>query len=205
MVDKVRIIGNLLFMIVVGTLFFIFFYLGAKNAQVTANVILNEENNGITLEIKQSVPGLKFNHNNLSYAIEEHCSENQIQKLSSAFEILSKETPLLFYETRNLPSDIIVLCSTLNSTSKNTDTSKLAEGGPTLLAGTEILEGKIILYSSNSSSISCSKPLAEIHEILHVLGLVHTLKENSIMYPIINCQQEIDSEITNMLVELYSS
>lgn len=204
MVDKVRVIGNLLFIIIVGTLFFIFFYIGARNAQVTANVILDEENNGVTLEIKQSIPDLKFNHNNISYAIEEHCDSAQIQKLRLAFNIISNETPLLFYETKTLPTDIIVLCSSLNDSSKNSDVSKVAEGGPTLFAEKEILEGKIILYN-NSNSINCSKPLAEIHEILHVLGFIHTLKEKSIMYPIINCQQEIDSEIKNKLVELYSS
>jgi len=204
MVDKVRIIGNLLFAIVVGTLFFVFFYTGARNAQVTANVILNEEQNGITSEIKQSIPDLKFNQSNLSYAIEEHCSLNQVQRLRLAFSIISEETPLRFYETKALPSDIVVLCSALNNTSKNPDTSKVAEGGPTLLTDKEILEGKIILYN-NSNSINCTKPLAEIHEILHVLGFVHTLKEKSIMYPIISCQQEIDTEIKNILVKLYGS
>ncbi len=202
MVDKIRVIGNLLFILVIGFLFLFLFYNNSKNAQVTANVILDEQNNGITFEIKQSVDSLKFNHNNLSYKLEENCTHKRTEGLLMAFGILSKSTNLSFYKT-NSSADIRIFCSKLNNSDVEQDTSKLAEGGPTLIVGKEILEGKVILYLDNSN-LNCSQPIAELHEIFHVLGFLHTLQEGSILYPIANCNQEIDEEVIAIINKLYS-
>ena len=200
MIDKLKVGINVFLILLVGGLLIVTLFVNNTNREITARVIDSPDNSGITSEIKQLSENLSFKSNNISYSFSQNCSVNQISRLEAAMKIIEAKVGLLnFYqtnETKNLP-DIMVECL-----SSNNNNSKLGEGGPTLIAGWEILEGQVIFY--NNSELDCNLPVVELHELLHVLGFIHTTKDSSIMYPIAWCGQEVDGKIIEVLKKEYS-
>ena len=156
-------------------------------------------------EVKQFYPNLRFNHNSISYFINPECTEEKKERLERAFFIIEDETKIInFYpSTDEFNSDILVGCSEHSyETEKNTFIA--GEGGPTKILNLTfypvILKGKILLYQESS----CEYPITELHELLHVFGFEHINDSEKIMYPYINCKQELSYDFTNTLIELYS-
>ncbi|MFA5856220.1 MAG: CARDB domain-containing protein [Candidatus Pacearchaeota archaeon] len=163
-------------------------------------------------KVNQFYPNMKFNHNNISYKIEEDCDTLKKSRIIESFDILSKEVELInFYPTDLENPDIHVICSERNKPKfiENKDFFIGGEGGAkeVIMTGryNVINEGIILLYGSPDGYKKCKFPNVEFHELLHVFGFDHSNLENSIMYPYLNsCNQAIDSSIINELKRLYN-
>ncbi len=195
--DKIRVFVNLFLILIVIILLIGVFLVKQTNNQITAKVIDSQENNGIDGTIQQIKEGLRFSRANIIYIISQDCSKISTQKMIAAFSILENYTKIKFIEQEN--PDLTIDCF---SVAFSEDLTKLSEGGPTLIAGKEILEAKIILYDSENNA-GCSVPMIELHELFHALGFIHTTKKGSIMYPIFSCDKTLDSEIFDILNEEY--
>jgi hypothetical protein len=159
-------------------------------------------------EVVQFIPKMRFNHNKLSYFISKDCSEEKIQRMLEAFEIVTNKTEIIkFYSTKNEKgSDILIGCSS-NSYETEKNVFIAGEGGPTSYINLSlypvIARGKIILYNETSCKNN-ELPVTELHELFHVFGFDHINKTEDIMYSYVDCKQKINPELINMLVDLYS-
>ena len=77
------------------------------------------------------------------------------------------------------------------------------EGGPTEIINASkyavMFSGQISLYREET----CEQPKIAVHELLHALGFDHNNNENSIMFPVTNCNQQIDQDIIDEINRLY--
>jgi hypothetical protein len=158
----------------------------------------------ISNEFSLFYPNLRFNHKDITFFINEECSSQQKDKLIEAFLIITNYTEIIkFYPSSEENADILIGCSK-NSYEAEESVFIAGEGGPTKIINSTyfpiIEKGKILLYNQKT----CEKPITELHELIHVLGFEHVNNTKSIMYPYLSCEQEVDSEIINMLKELYS-
>ena len=147
---------------------------------------------------------LRFNHNDISFNIEESCSDTRSASMREAFQIFEDEMGIIsFYEVGVNGADISVGCSD-DFIALGGDFFAAGEGGPVNITNTSnfktIQKGKIFLYSDQR----CEKPLVELHELLHVFGFDHTLDPKNIMYNISRCDQEITQDMIDLINELYS-
>jgi len=153
----------------------------------------------------QFYPNMRYKSNRISYNIEALCSEKKKEEIKKAFDILSEKTILEFYPVSG-KSDIIVLCSELPKEKEAEEKEHFiaGEGGVSEVINATvfaiILEGKISLYRDEK----CEKPNVAIHEIFHALGFNHNNNTKSILYPVSNCEQEIDSYLIDDINGLYS-
>lgn len=183
----------------------------AKNLNVEIEPI--KELEPLNIEIKQFYPNMKFNHNKLSYIIEDNCEANKKQRVIMAFEELSKKVNIIsFYPATNNP-DIEITCSKKNIvTGEESEQEKhfiAGEGGARKIIKTGafniIIEGTILLYDNNLKTIECSYPNVELHELMHVFGFDHVDNKRSLMYQYIeSCDQILDLYIIEQLNQLYS-
>lgn len=169
---------------------------------------------GISSNLSQFVPNMRFSTNILKYYIQPDCSIERKQSSRKAFNILSEKTGLLeFKEITSFNKDVQILikCSEespeINSNNETYKTFIAGEGGPTKFLELEpyalIIQGEVQLYS-NKDIEKCDKPLVEIHEILHVFGFDHINDKESILFPSLSCEQDIKENIITALKELYS-
>jgi len=153
----------------------------------------------------QFYPNMRYKSNKISYNIEASCDEKKREEVERAFNILSEKTILEFYPA-NGKGDIVVLCSELpkEKETEEKDHFIAGEGGASEVVNATvfaiILEGKIYIYRDEK----CEKPNVAIHEILHALGFDHNNNTRSILYPVSNCEQEIDSYLIDDINRLYS-
>jgi len=160
--------------------------------------------------IKQFYPNMKFNHNDISYNIEDSCDDDKTSNIIGAFErIKDKVGVLTFYEVP-IDGDIEIICSDDNKHRPigGSDFFIAGEGGARQIIQTGryniITNGTVLLYGNPQEAVECSWPNVEMHEILHVLGFNHSTNENSLMYPYLNsCNQKFDEVIVNALRRLY--
>ncbi|MEK6925827.1 MAG: matrixin family metalloprotease [Nanoarchaeota archaeon] len=143
---------------------------------------------------------MRFPDSSISYKIVK-CPLKKMNDMQDAFRDVSALTLLSFYPVL-YDEEITVTC---DSTERIEDGLFIAgEGGPTNITQSGsfnvISHGKILLIKESS----CSNPNIGIHELFHVLGFDHIPDSKSIMYPISNCDQEIDNEIIDAINELYS-
>lgn len=167
----------------------------------------------LTSEIIQFYPNMKFNHNNISYHIDDNCDGGKREKILSAFDELKANIPIIdFYPTVSNP-DIEIICARGSIATLETEKEKhfiAGEGGAKEIIQTGrfnvITEGIILLYeNSEIKVVDCEYPNVELHELMHVFGFDHTNNKISLMYPLIeSCDQVLDSSITNYLSLLYS-
>ena len=145
---------------------------------------------------------LRFSSNKISYSIDSMCNENRVSNSREAFDILDKNTILVFNE-KSIDGDIKVICSQTYE-EPDEDYFIAGEGGPNFIINATnyyvAINGTIFLYRDGN----CDKPVVAIHEILHVLGFTHSTNKKSIMYEVSQCNQKITSEIIDTINTLYS-
>lgn len=183
------------------------------------NVKLSEETNNETFnpvqtEVKQFHPNMKFNHNNISYQIDENCDLTKKQRMIEAFKIFSENINFItFQEVSNNP-DIEVTCFNSDKPTSNIDIDPkkdffiAGEGGAKEIIESGkyniITNGSVLLFKYPENSLKCKYPNIEIHELLHVFGFDHSQDEDSIMSPYLtSCDQKLDISIINELKRLY--
>lgn len=194
---------------------FYFLYLNLPREAKSLNVEIEpiKEIEPLNIEIKQFYPNMKFNHNKISYLIEDNCEDNKKQRMIIAFEELSKKVNIIsFYSTANNP-DIEITCSKKSIVARQESEQEkhfiAGEGGARKIIKTGafnvIIEGTILLYDSNLKTIECSYPNVELHELMHVFGFDHVGDKRSLMYQYIeSCDQILDLNIIEQLKQLYS-
>lgn len=184
-----------------------------KNLSITLKPELPEAFNTSSTLVQFS-QGMRFSKNKLSYFFENDCNLERKNAMKEAFNMISEGTGIIyFYELENTDEepDIIISCS--EETKQREDSSKelktfiAGEGGPRKYFDLNpyplIIQGEIQLYSNRYAN-HCKEPLVELHELLHVFGFNHIDKKESILYPYLSCNQKLDEEIIDALIELYS-
>jgi hypothetical protein len=164
-----------------------------------------------TKELSYLVPqfydNMKFNHQNISYFIDNTCDNKRVQRMKEAFDYLSKQVGYLSFFEKNINPDIEITCSDLKKPAITEDYFVAGEGGATEIIFTEryhIIHGGTIIFHDIKSK-QCEWPNVELHELFHVFGFEHSSDKQSIMYPILeSCDQSVDSSIINDLKTLYS-
>jgi len=146
---------------------------------------------------------LRFNHNNISYFIEDECVEIRRNIMIEAFSIFSEKMNLISFYEMKTDADIQIGCS--NDYIELGERLFVAgEGGPSLIINTSMFKtiekGKISLYNDPQ----CDYPVVELHELLHVFGFDHSENPKSIMYNVSNCEQRITPDIIELINKLYS-
>ena len=145
---------------------------------------------------------LRFNHNVISYFIEDDCLGVRKDAMIEAFALFAKKTIVSFYEV-DANADIDVGCSD-DYIPLGESLFAAGEGGPSRIINTSnfktIEKGKILLYEDPR----CDGPIVELHELCHVFGFDHSADPKNIMYNISNCEQEISDDMVTLINDLYS-
>jgi len=147
---------------------------------------------------------LRFNHNNISFNIEDTCSNVRATAMREAFDIFHEKMGIIsFYEVGVNGADISVGCSK-DFIQLGENLFAAGEGGPVNITNTSnfktIQKGKVILYKDPR----CERPVVEIHELLHVFGFDHVDNPKSLMYNTSSCDQKITPDMIDLINELYS-
>ena len=210
--DKLRWIVNVvLLLVLIDLIFFLYIYIDYKYPDkiqvLNVNPSINSASSNlikINSEIKMMYPNLRFNHNNISFFVDNNCDDIKKMQVLMAFMIISNQTSILnFYPTGEVGADISVLCSKQTRDSGKNEVVA-GEGGPVVINNSVhpmITTGKVLLYDQ----ISCDYPVTELHEIIHVFGFEHTNDPNKIGYPYLDCRQRLDEATINILKEVYST
>lgn len=152
----------------------------------------------------QFYPNMRYQNRTITYIMEPACTAKKRQDIARALAILEENTILQFVQSDTAP-EIKYICSELPAPSNSTDHFVAGEGGPTSIINTTryvvILSGKVSLYRTEK----CELPVLALHETLHALGFDHTRDTKSIMFPISDCQQQLDSFIIQQLREVYAA
>lgn len=151
---------------------------------------------------QQFYPNMRFQHSKISYGFEPGCDSKKQTTTVEALAEISEKTMLVFYPSST--PEIIITCTELAPQPKVERHFVAGEGGPTeIINATQfsvIKQGKISLYRDEK----CSKPHIAVHELLHALGFDHNADPHSILYPTLDCSQEIDQYLVDRLNELYA-
>lgn len=203
------ILGILL--LILAFLFYLFYEYVPLDYQ-TSNVFIPAKEFGtinLSFQVKQFYPNMKFNHNKISYNIEDACSEEKKSRMIEAFRLLTLEVPeISFYPASNKP-DIIVMCTQHLEEFTGRNFFIAGEGGAEQIIQTKrfnvITKGIVLLYDHSHNSLECAWPIVELHELTHVFGFQHSEDKESLMYPYIeSCSQKLDQEIISDLRTLYA-
>ncbi len=195
----------MVFLVVVGGLGY-FFYQNLPGEPV--DLVVDEPSATLQDKVSYSTSSqfyknMRFPDNTISYAIEEICGNKKREQFQEALRILKEETVLEFYEDSVEP-EIIVTCSDLMPEPENKGYFIAGEGGPSEIINTSlyavILQGKISLFREEK----CEKPNIALHEMLHVLGFDHNDNPDSILFPTLDCEQQIDRYLIDDINNLYS-
>jgi len=155
----------------------------------------------------QFFPNMRFNHNNLTFLIEDNCNMLEKEKIALAFSRIEQESNnlLTFHKTRENP-DILVMCNSSQIINQASKFFIAGEGGPERAIKSGVFyvieKGTILLYSTFGGE--CANYNVELHELLHVLGFTHSDNHLSVMYNISKCNQVITRDIIDEIVRLYS-
>lgn len=150
---------------------------------------------------------LRFNHNNISYSIDQlTCSEKEIKYLEEAFRIFQEKMEVINFtelSPNNEDTDIKVSCPD-ETIDLGNSLFAAGEGGPSRIVNTSLFktiqEGIIYIYEPPT----CDYPVVELHELGHVFGFDHSENTNNIMYNTSNCQQRISEDMIKLIKQLYS-
>jgi len=207
---KLGIILNIILVLIMVNIavFAGYYWYNMKNGNQQAvifnyNPLRNIEVNA-SARVAQFYDGMRFNHNNISYYINEYCSQEKIDGLRKAMNIVEEETAIIkFSETSEEEADILVGCYK-EAYEKEESIFVAGEGGPTRIINSTlypvITRGKILLYNQTS----CEYPVTELHEILHVFGFEHINDSSKIMFPYVDCNQKLNENMIKILIKLYS-
>jgi hypothetical protein len=185
---------------------FIYMNFPQEPVEMILNTVLPKQTINITYnDTPVFMENLRFNHNNISYFIEEDCSKIRRDSMVEAFVIFENEMELIsFYKIKNKSNaDISVGCSD-NYIELSDNLFIAGEGGPSRIINTSIFKmiekGKISLYKDPR----CDYPIVGLHELLHVFGFDHSKNPKSIMYNVSKCNQRITEDMIDLIDELYS-
>lgn len=196
-----RVILGAIFIIVVLILFGVYYFMPFSELEFTAIPLNHNFTINGSLDSIQFYPNMRFENKNLSYQMFE-CNIKKKEDMRYAFDIMENITILSFYPVID-NEDITITC---DEKVKFKEGMFIAgEGGPTQIvrAGNNnvILHGSILLMKSSN----CPNPNVALHELLHVLGFIHSNNPNNLMYNYTKCIQTIGDEIPSILNEVYST
>ena len=185
-----------------------FLYMQLPTAPITLHATPQDDNLSAPRQYstsKQFYPNLRFATYVITYGFEEACSDEKKASVREAVSILEFESVLDFNEQPTRDAQIHILCSEIGPEPEQTGHFIAGEGGPTEIINTTlysiIREGKLSLYRNEN----CDKPLIALHELLHVLGFDHNSNPRSILYPTLDCAQELDRYIVESINALYEA
>jgi len=205
----------ILFLLIIATVLYLL-YLNIPRDPVDLNINVQKIPENIqTPQISNSVvnqfyPNMKFNHKTILYSIDINCDEEQISRMTQAFNIISTRIPQLMFQSSTENIDIEISCTENPEEDIREDHFIAGEGGAKEIIRTGrfniISQGSIYLYdNSDVRTIECKYPNVEIHELMHVFGFDHSDDKNSIMFPLLDsCDQILDPSIINQLTNFYS-
>lgn len=151
----------------------------------------------------QFYPNMRYIDKTITYEIAPECSSKKREAIAAAFGILEAQSVLRFSPAPK--GEIVFSCTNLPPEPESSGHFVAGEGGPTQIINTTkyaaILGGKVSLYRSEK----CERPIVALHEILHALGFDHTSEKKSVMFPITDCEQELDAFIINQIDSLYAA
>ncbi len=189
-------------------------YINIPGEAVKLDVFIkNIESEKLNLEnsqISQFYDNMKFNHNKISYKIDNNCVDEKIFRMENAFIDISKKIPKISFIKINGEADIDIICNNNFREDIQENTFIAGEGGAKEIIPTGkfniILKGIIYLYDENKKRVKkCDYPNVEVHELMHVFGFDHSENKNSLMYYYLdNCDQKLDDLIISELIRLYS-
>jgi hypothetical protein len=160
------------------------------------------EENIVYSKSKQFYERMRFQDPIITYKIERACDSKKKNELREAFSILEEKTILTFSPSER--GQITILCTELAPEAETEDYFVAGEGGPTEVINTSlyavIFSGKVSFFREEK----CENPNIALHEILHVLGFDHNDNPRSILFPTLDCEQEIDDNIIKDINSLYS-
>jgi len=148
---------------------------------------------------------LRFNHNDISYFIEDECNGTRREAMVKAFALFAKYMGVISFNevATGDEADIDVGCSD-DYIPMGERLFAAGEGGPSRIINTSVFKtiekGKISLYSDPH----CDYPIVEMHELGHVFGFDHSLDPTNIMYNVSNCEQQVSADMINLINDLYS-
>ncbi len=158
------------------------------------------ENN---LPSKQFYQNMRYQDRIITYSIASSCSSDRVSEMEEALVNLEALTVLEFEQSFTGDALIRVLCSDVAPEAGQENYFVAGEGGPSRVLNSTlysvILEGKISLFREDR----CDGAKVATHELLHALGFDHNNKPQSILYPTLNCDQEIDQEIIDSINIIY--
>tara|TARA_Y100000034_G_scaffold21160_1_gene24351 strand:+ start:17771 stop:18742 length:972 start_codon:yes stop_codon:yes gene_type:complete len=161
-------------------------------------------------EVMQFYPSMKFNHNKISYKVEEECKGDKRERMIEAFDELSSLVGVIsFYEVEFKEGvDIEISCSGQEGVVEG-EYFIAGEGGAKEIILTEryniINQGVVLLHGNPHGFLECSWANVELHELIHVFGFDHSENPDSLMYSLLeSCSQRLDESIINELKTLYS-
>lgn len=207
------LIKIIVLVILLNLLLFGGYYLYENYLSSEVNQFVSQANNmngknlvNVSSNVSQFYSNMRFNHNDLSYYINPNCEIEKRERMKQAFAIVNIKTEDLikFYPTTEANADILVGCSA-DSYEKEENIFVAGEGGPTKIINSSysvIMKGKVLLY--NDSRSICDKPILELHELLHVFGYDHIKDNTKIMFPYLDCKQELNQELIDNMIELYT-
>lgn len=146
---------------------------------------------------------MRFNHNLISYSIEDGCDSLRRKEMVAAFNIFSDNVKSIsFFEVKK-GADIKVGCSN-EFIELGNDLFAAGEGGPSRIINTSgfkvVEEGRVILYNG----MYCNYPIVALHELCHVFGFDHSPDPENIMYNTSSCNQRMSKDMIDLMKKLYS-
>ena len=169
------------------------------------NFNLEENPINITNDLpsKQFYTRMRYSDRTINYHISESCSEEKAKSMKEALDVIELKTILKFNPTSKANSVLNILCADISPEADEKNHFVAGEGGPSRVLNSTldsvILEGKIALYREGK----CDNSNVAIHELLHALGFDHNNNKKSILYPTLECNQQIDEEIIESINKLY--
>ena len=198
----ILILSGLILMI-----YFVYFNLPLNPEKLNVDLGKQLEVINLSQAVPQFYSNMKFNHNTITYKIENSCEKERVERMLNAFDELSSRVSYIEFKSVSENPDIEVTCSNVKINGDD-DYFIAGEGGAKEIIDTGryyvINQGLILLYG-NKDAIRCDWPNVELHELLHVFGFDHSKNKESLMYPYLeSCDQKLDESIISDLKKLYS-
>jgi len=191
-----------------GSIVFIGFFYDSPDVAQSPLLSENSSENLVIIDDESLLlyDSVRFISPNISYFIDDSCLNGKVNDINKAFEIISEETILDFYRVPE-NGEIKINCFDKElgeGEFYHDDFHLVGTASPTNVLNTSkyfvIFEGKVNLYGSED----CEEPIYAIHEIFHVLGFKHSNNRESILYPVLYCDQKILDEIKEDISRNYA-